>query len=194
MVKFLEMFIISKILSEIIFDINGNKSRLDYNYDINGELVSVEYLGYKYFYIKDALGNINYVVDETGSIMIKYSYDEWGVPTKTIVQPSCPIGVLNPFIYKGYYYDVETQLYWVSSRYYSLELCRWISPDSIEYLDPQSINGLNLYAYCGNDPVNKYDPTGHWGVWALVAITAASMIIGGTAQFVSNAMAGKTGS
>ena len=61
-------------------------------------------------------------------------------------------------------YDVETQLYWVSSRYYSPELCRWISPDSIEYLDPESINGLNLYAYCGNDPVNRFDPTGHFGI------------------------------
>ena len=48
--------------------------------------------------------------------------------------------------------------------------------------------------YCGNDPINKYDPTGHFGIWALVAITAASMLIGGTAQLVSNAMAGKTGS
>ena len=56
---------------------------------------------------------------------------------------------------------VETQLYWVSSRYYSPELCRWISPDSIEYLDPESINGLNLYAYCGNNPVMNVDPSGH---------------------------------
>ena len=68
---------------------------------------------------------------------------------------------INPYRYRGYYYDIETQLYWVSSRYYSPELCRWISPDSIEYLDPEAINGLNLYAYCGNDPVNRFDPTGH---------------------------------
>ena len=74
-------------------------------------------------------------------------------------------------------YDVETQLYWLSSRYYSPELCRWISQDSIEYLDPESINGLNLYCYCRNDPVNLYDPSGHawetvfdivFAIWSLV--------------------------
>ena len=51
------------------------------------------------------------------------------------------------------YYDEETKFYYCNSRYYSPELCRFISPDDIEYLDPESINGLNLYAYCMNDPV-----------------------------------------
>ena len=41
--------------------------------------------------------------------------------------------------------------------------------------------------------MNRFDPSGHFGIWALVAITAASMLIGGTAQLVSNAMASKTG-
>ena len=102
----------SKILSEVIIDIDGNKFRLDYNYDINNELVSVEYGGTRYYYIKDALGNINYIVDGNRNIMVKYEYDEWGVSTKTIVQSACPIVELNPFMYKSYYYDVETQLFY----------------------------------------------------------------------------------
>ena len=89
--------------------------------------------------------------------------------------------------------------FYCNSRYYSPELCRWISPDSIEYLDPESINGLNLYAYCGNAPVNKYDPTGHFalttfGIWAIVGIVSAAIVIGGGTQLVSNALAGETGS
>ena len=138
--------------------------------------------------------NILGIATEEGKVVVKYDYTAYGEIVEVYDNTNYELSKINPFRYKGYYYDEETQLYWVSSRYYSPELCRWISPDSIEYLDPESISGLNLYAYCGNDPINKYDPTGHWGVLALVAITAASMIIGGTAQFVSNAMAGKTGS
>ena len=59
----------------------------------------------------------------------------------------------------------------VGHRYYNPEWGRWLSPDDIEYLDPQSINGLNLYAYCGNDPVNKYDPTGHSAIFVIALIS-----------------------
>ena len=84
---------------------------------------------------------------------------------------------------------VETQLFYCNSRYYNPEWGRWISPDSIEYLDPSSINGLNLYAYCENDPVNKFDPSGClvWWVVALIVlgvvlVTAGTVV--GTALYV----------
>lgn len=93
---------------------------------------------------------------------------------------------------------VETGLYLVTSRYYNPEWCRFLNADSIEYLDPSSINGMNLYAYCNNDPVNKIDPSGHFaisfGIAALIVITLGSSLIGGTVQLVSNALAGATGS
>ncbi len=149
------------------------------------------------------------IYNTDGDLQCKYNYDAWGNhrignARNELIYDSATgviatgyenhIAILNPIRYRGYYYDTETQLFYCNSRYYSPELCRWISPDSIEYLDSESINGLNLYCYCGNDPVNRFDPSGHFGIWALVAITVASMLIGGTAQLVSNAMAGKTGS
>ena len=66
----------------------------------------------------------------------------------------------------------------VGHRYYNPEWGRWLSPDDIEYLDPHSINGLNLYAYCNNDPVNMYDPTGHFAISALIIGALIGAVIG----------------
>ncbi len=62
-----------------------------------------------------------------------------------------------------------------------------ISPDSIEYLDPQSINGLNLYAYCGNDPINKYDPSGRVAI-LIIGLLVGSFIVGTGASIVSQGL------
>ena len=147
---------------------NQITNEIMYYYDIEG-LVGIEYQGKKYNIVKDILGNVSKIMYKN-RIIGEYEYDGWGKCVEKELSPEKNTEIdtfvlhNNPFRYRGYYYDVETQLYWVSSRYYSPELCRWISPDSIEYLDPESINGLNLYAYCGNDPVNRFDPTGHFGI------------------------------
>ena len=76
-------------------------------------------------------------------------------------------------VLRGYYYDEETELYFLKTRYYDLEVGRFISVDGIEYLDPETINGLNLYAYCGNNPVMNVDPNGKFPILALIlGITA----------------------
>ncbi len=72
------------------------------------------------------------------------------------------------------YYDDETNLYYLESRYYNPEIGRFISPDSVDYLSNEVVNGINLYSYCGNDPVNKYDSSGHF------AITLTTLLIGGS--------------
>ena len=137
------------------------------------KVVGFTYNKHRYIYQRNIQGDIIGILDvDSGTIVAKYNYDAWG-NHKVIEIGDNNIGEINPIRYRGYYYDKETQLYWVSSRYYSPELCRWISPDSIEYLDPQSINGLNLYCYCMNDPINKYDPSGHF------AITLTTLLIGG---------------
>ena len=50
----------------------------------------------------------------------------------------------NPIRYRGYYFDVDTGLYYLNARYYSPELRRFISPDDTAYLDPETVDGLNL--------------------------------------------------
>ena len=72
------------------------------------------------------------------------------------------IGRVNPFRYRGYYYDEETNLYYLQSRYYDPEIRRFINADDITYITPEDLNGCNLYAYCGNNSVNRWDPTGHF--------------------------------
>ena len=70
------------------------------------------------------------------------------------------LGNLNPFRYRGYYYDADMQLYYLQTRYYDQKIGRFINADSVDYIDQETINGLNFYAYCNNNPVNYYDPSG----------------------------------
>ena len=118
-----------------------------------------------FYYVKDLTGNIRQIVDSNGKCVIKYDYDAWGRVINTEYSDTLytiwenayfnaySIGQLNSLIYKDYYYDKETGLFLVYSRYYDPETGRFISPDSIEYLDPETIDGLNLYSYCLNNPV-----------------------------------------
>lgn len=84
--------------------------------------------------------------------------------------------VMNPFRYRGYYYDTETKLYYLQTRYYDPETGRFLNMDSIDYADPENLNGLNLYAYCNNNPVMYVDPTGHF-VMAIGGTMAALLSI-----------------
>ena len=70
------------------------------------------------------------------------------------------VGQYNPIRYRGYYYDEVSGLYYLNTRYYDADVGRFISPDSVDYLSADKINGLNLYAYCANNPVMNKDPNG----------------------------------
>lgn len=109
--------------------------------------------------------------------MVKYSYDAWGAIKSIIDTSSSGIGKLNPFRFKGYYYDNESSMYYCKTRYYVPQWGRWLSPDSIEYLNPESINKLNLYTYANNNPVIYYDPDGHMALLcALLILGAIGMV------------------
>jgi len=156
----------NRLISEICEDY-----RNDFLYDENGLLYGfINNFNNKYFYIRDVLGNILGITLQDGEVVVKYEIDAYGNTCNITGSLSSTIGLINPFRYKGYYYDVETGWFWLSSRYYSPELCRFISPDDVSYLDPESVNGLNLYCYCANNPINYVDPSGHaWYHWAIGA-------------------------
>ena len=141
---------------------------------IQNQLIGLNVNGTHYLYGRNILGDITHILSLDGEIVARYDYDAWGNHIVSNLTPS-NIGDINPFRYRGYYYDVETRLFWLSSRYYSPELCRFISPDDVSYLDSTSINGLNLYAYCMNNPIMYADPSGHWieTVFDLISLGAS---------------------
>lgn len=157
---------------------------LEFFYDQSG-VSSVKYAGKTYFYRKDILGNIIALIDTNGSVVVKYSYNAWGYNgvsdiNGNVITDENHIGNLNPFRYRGYYYDTETKLYYLKTRYYDPETGRFISQDYIEYIAPNIINGLNLYAYCVNNPVLNVDPDGTIGIWAgiLIGILIGAVVVG----------------
>ena len=188
----------TNIIKEHILDTTNNIDvTLEYIYDANNTLVGVIENENIYYYDRDITGLILGLVDINGNYVVKYTYTAYGEVEKDILV-NTNISTYNPFMYKGYYYDVETNLYYCKSRYYSPELCRFISPDSIEYLDPQSINGLNLYCYCMNNPIMYADPSGHmpeWLQWTLgglivVGAIALSICTAGLATPIATAVGG----
>ena len=142
------------------------------------------------------MGDIVAICNTSGDVVASYLYDAWG--NCTIAGDSnATVANANSFRYRGYYLDRETGWYFLNSRYYSPEWKRFISPDDTNYLDPETPNGLNLYCYCNNDPVNFVDPSGHEPKWydiagwigvglfaaATIVLTAglAGAVIGGVA-------------
>ena len=124
-----------------------------------------------YYLQRNLLGDVIAIYDTNGTKVGGYAYDAWG--NCTITLNTNGVAIRNPIRYRGYYYDQDTGLYFLNARYYSPAWRRFISPDDTGYLDPESINGLNLYTYCNNDPVNYCDPSGHFWDWVFDAVFIA---------------------
>lgn len=136
--------------------------KLDFVYDASAMLVGLNTIEGNYFYVRDITGNIVGLFDKTGSFIVKYQYDAWGNILDKHVLIDSIASRHNPFVYKGYFLDEETNFYYLKSRYYDPTIRRFISIDSPQYIDEEDLSGLNLWAYCGNNPVEGFDPDGTW--------------------------------
>lgn len=138
------------------------KRNNSYIYYLRNEmgLIGFIYNGKTYLYIKNSFNDIIGIMDTECNEIVKYSYDSWGKIININDLTDENIGKINPFRYRSYYYDDETELYYLNSRYYSPMLHRFISPDSC-LGSTGDHNGYNLYAYVANNPINYFDPNGN---------------------------------
>ena len=134
----------------------GNTHDLTYIYDDTG-MVGVNYsyngeAAQPYFYLRNLRGDVIAIYDVDGVMQAEYAYDAYGNAV-LVNSTNDNLARYNPIRYRGYYYDRESGLYYLNSRYYNPEWRRFISPDDASALNPATINGLNLYAYANNNPI-----------------------------------------
>ena len=144
-----------------------------------------------YYYRKNLLGDVTAIYDAAGVCKAEYAYDAWG--NCTVISDMGGIAALNPIRYRGYYWDEEIALYYLNARYYDPEVGRFISQDSIKYLAPETLNGINLFAYCLNNPVMETDPDGTFILSFLAAFAIATLVgaaVGVVGQLVSDVITG----
>lgn len=176
----------TRILKEVITG-GSCAGTINYLY-LGGQIIGFTYKDAKYFFQKNLQGDIISIYNQANVKVASYEYDAWGNHEITLNTNS--IGTINPFRYRGYYYDSETNLYYCNARYYNPEVSRWMSMDSLDYIEPNRINGCNLYAYCNNDPVNYVDSEGNIAIsiGATVCVAALCVLAFGAADAASKAL------
>ena len=99
------------------------------------------------------------IVEKSGNIMVEYYYDGYG---KIVYSTNNDLSKINPYKYRGYYYDIESGWYYLNNRYYDNKTCRFVTMDDIEYLgESGTIHSYNLFIYCEGNLVRYVDPSGH---------------------------------
>ena len=134
---------------------------LDFLYDNSGYPYALIYkngtaAAQTYYYITNLQGDVLYLLDSAENVVAAYEYGPYGEVTTTV---SSDIAEINPLRYRGYYYDAETDFYYVSSRYYDPASFRFINADCYASTG-HGVLGLNMFIYCLNSPINNYDPEG----------------------------------
>lgn len=174
------------IVKETIYNeeygIVSNSRDIYYYYDENGAPLGLNWNNTDYYYYKNIFGDILGILDVNGDMVVRYAYDAWGNPISTTGSKASTLGRDNPFRYRGYYYDVETGLYYLNARYYNPEWGRFISPDP--FLDTTNAVGCNMFAYCGNDPINNVD---HFGLYANAIENIVNSIIEHLQELIESA-------
>ncbi len=164
---------------------NRGGTEIYYSYDSYGAPTSIKYYepdgtSYTIYLATNQQGDIIGIYNASGNMVVKYEYDAWGnIIAETNVSGGALSGTaarwneINPFRYRGYYYDSETGLYYLNSRYYDAETGRFLNADDAAVINatPDALTDKNLFSYCDNNPVTRVDKSGAlWFVNALIGV------------------------
>ena len=142
-----------------------------YYYDASGKPIAIraftrtsssaDFTDTIYYLQTNLQGDVVAIYNQSGTKIYEYAYDAWGniIKSAEVVTGGNAAHAVNPFRYRGYYFDTETNLYYLQSRYYNPEWGRFLNADV--YVNANGdLMGYNMYAYCSNNPVMCSDPSG----------------------------------
>ncbi len=182
-----------------------------YTYDSSGNLSSIRYrypnltTDSYYLVVCNSRGDVSDIYAPDGTLRARYTYDAWGniISIKdgdgNPVSPNNTyhVGNVNSIRYRGYYYDTETGRYYCQGRYYDPEVGRFINADSYIQTPNGDMTSTNMFAYCGNNPVNRYDPNGEAfltaticgiAVWKIAAAFIGTLFVGAATYAVTDSL------
>ena len=158
------------------YNIYGRQNILDFAYDAQGTPYSLTCTNgtatpETYYYITNLQGDVTYLINGSGTTVARYSYDPYG----QIQLAFGSMAEINPLRYRGYYYDSDTEFYYLQSRYYDAAVCRFVNADAYASTG-QGFTGYNMFAYCNNDPVNHVDHNGEFGLLTLISAAVSAVV------------------
>lgn len=133
---------------------------LAFMYDNNGDAFGFTCNGETYYYVKNAQNDVIMITDADGQAVVLYQYDAWGKITQCFDGTEEEISLINPLFYRSYYLDLEMEMYYLNARYYLPMFHRFLNADAFTQTG-QGLLDKNMFAYCGNNPVNRLDSNGN---------------------------------
>ena len=155
----------------VILSQTDGTNTMYFQYDNSGIPLGFVYNETQYFYVTNQMGDVIGITEANGNLLAQYAYDDWGkllaIDTADAEGSTAyrEIAEANPLRYRGYYFDSETGYYYLQSRYYAPEICRFINADVM--IDTQSTLGINLFSYCENNPIMYFDPDGYGKIYVI---------------------------
>ena len=168
-------------------------NELRFFYDSYGDPAGVRYKNggttTDYYFVCNWRGDVIRIYDGAGTVVANYNYDAWGNVISVTdangaaITDSTHIANVNPLRYRGYYYDFESGLYYLRSRYYDPEIGRFINGDVVIAIDDDCLISSNIFAYCLNNFTGYDDQSGCCVGWDdfFAAVAGAAFATGSLA-------------